>query len=76
MNGVVKSFLSDKRYGFIRGEDGKDYFFHKEDVDRPTWDNIGLAWSDGDQRAVRVSFNPVKSPKGTRANSISLLTEG
>ena len=28
MIGTVKSYLSDKNYGFIKGEDGKDYFFH------------------------------------------------
>ena len=28
MIGTVTSYLSDKNYGFIKGEDGKDYFFH------------------------------------------------
>ena len=26
MIGTVTSYLSDKNYGFIKGEDGKDYF--------------------------------------------------
>ena len=28
MKGTVKMFNKEKGYGFIRGEDGKDYFFH------------------------------------------------
>jgi hypothetical protein len=38
---LLTSYLSDKNYGFIKGEDGKDYFFHdsslkdKKDVTVP-----------------------------------------
>ena len=28
MIGTVTSYLTDRNYGFIKGEDGKDYFFH------------------------------------------------
>ena len=28
MKGTVKKFDKEKGYGFITGEDGKDYFFH------------------------------------------------
>lgn len=30
--GVVTSFLSDKGYGFIKGDDGNDYHFKRRDV--------------------------------------------
>lgn len=33
MKGVIKTFFSDKGYGFIKGEDKKDYFFHFNDLD-------------------------------------------
>ena len=33
MIGTVTSYLSDKNYGFIKGEDGKDYFFHDSYLD-------------------------------------------
>lgn len=29
MRGTVKKLNADKGFGFIRGEDGKDYFFHR-----------------------------------------------
>ncbi|MCR4301835.1 MAG: cold shock domain-containing protein [Sulfuricaulis sp.] len=29
MNGVIKKLVKDKRFGFIKGEDGKEYFFHQ-----------------------------------------------
>ncbi|WP_296154502.1 cold-shock protein [Ruminococcus sp.] len=29
MRGRIKRFIEDKGYGFITGEDGQDYFFHK-----------------------------------------------
>lgn len=32
MNGLVKSFNISKGFGFISGEDGKNYFFHISDV--------------------------------------------
>ncbi len=32
MKGTVKWFVSQKGYGFIRGEDKKDYFFHYSQI--------------------------------------------
>jgi len=29
VTGVIKTYLSQKQYGFIKGDDGKDYFFHQ-----------------------------------------------
>ena len=33
MKGTVKFFNSEKDFGFITGEDNKDYFVHKTDLD-------------------------------------------
>jgi cold shock protein len=33
MKGTVKFFNSEKDFGFITGEDDKDYFVHKTDLD-------------------------------------------
>ena len=29
MKGTISTYLPEKQYGFIKGEDGKDYFFHE-----------------------------------------------
>ena len=32
MKGTVKFFNNEKEFGFITGEDGKDYFVHKTEL--------------------------------------------
>ena len=32
MKGTIKRISADKGFGFIRGQDGKDYFFHRSAV--------------------------------------------
>ena len=29
MKGTITTYLPEKLYGFIKGDDGKDYFFHE-----------------------------------------------
>ncbi len=65
MNGVIKSFLSDKGYGFIKGEDGKDYFFHISDITN-FFDNI----TDG----LPATFNTAATPKGYKAKNITMTS--
>ena len=66
MIGTVTSYLSDKNYGFIKGEDGKDYFFHdsslkdKKDINKLCEDLI-------------LEFEQKATPKGYSALNISLL---
>ena len=33
-NGTVKKIVADRGFGFITGEDGKDYFFHRDGLER------------------------------------------
>ena len=66
MQGVVKTFLPGKKYGFIKGDDGKDYFFHAS------------AFKDKQQvekicEEVRVDFEQVATPKGYQAKQCSLV---
>jgi len=66
MNGSVKWFNRKKGYGFIQGEDGKEYFAHHSALAEGTFIR------DND----RVSFEPVETEKGLQAQKIVLLQKG
>ena len=58
--GTIKKLVSDRGFGFITAENGKDYFFHRD----------GLASSLDFDRLVggeSVAFDVEQSPKGPRA---------
>ena len=58
--GTIRKLVSERGFGFITAEDGKDYFFHKD----------GLSASMDFDRLVggeQVSFEVESSPKGPRA---------
>ena len=61
MKGTVKFFNRSKGFGFITGEDGKDYFVHqtgiKEGVSLNENDSVEFELEQGDkgQKAVKVS---------------------
>ncbi|HET9539877.1 MAG TPA: cold shock domain-containing protein [Candidatus Limnocylindria bacterium] len=59
-SGTVKRVISERGFGFIVGEDGKEYFFHRD----------GLTSSIDFDRLVggeKVSFDTETGPKGERA---------
>ena len=61
--GTIKKLVSDRGFGFITGEDGKDYFFHRD----------GLAPSLDFDRLVggeRVAFDLQASDRGPRASNV------
>jgi cold shock protein len=62
MTGTIKIVHSDKGYGFIRGEDGKDYFFHRSGLK-----NCQLA--DLEQ-GVEVTFEDTETKNGPRAEDV------
>ena len=62
--GTVKRVISERGFGFIGGEDGKEYFFHRNE----------LAGSLDFDRLVggeAVSFEVENSPKGPRAVKVN-----
>ncbi|MFQ5474407.1 MAG: cold-shock protein [Candidatus Nanoarchaeia archaeon] len=60
MNGKVKFFDSTKNFGFITGEDGKDYFVHASGLAE------GVSIADGDD----VVFDVEEGDKGLKAANV------
>jgi CspA family cold shock protein len=61
--GTVKKVVADRGFGFITAEDGKDYFFHRGDLDA-TLDFDRLMGGE------HVEFEVESSPKGPRAAKV------
>jgi cold shock CspA family protein len=66
MKGVIRTFVPENQLGFIKGDDGKDYFFHRRSF---------KAQRDKDNICddALVDFEPVPTPKGYRAQNCSLI---
>ena len=58
--GTIKKVISDRGFGFITADDGKDYFFHRGALDS-TLDFDRLMGGE------KVEFDIEQSPKGPRA---------
>ena len=61
--GTIKKLVSDRGFGFITAEDGKDYFFHRDGL-AATLDFDRLSGGE------RVQFDIEQSPKGARAKNV------
>jgi len=68
MNGTILRIVSDKGFGFIKGEDGMDYFFHKTDMSG-FFDDLVADVNEG--KKVEVTFDSVTTPKGLRAANVA-----
>jgi len=66
MNGIVKFFNGKKGFGFIKGDDDKDYFVHKTQLAR------GIFLKPDDQ----VTFEPNETERGPAAFNVSLAKGG
>jgi CspA family cold shock protein len=61
VNGTVKFFNRTKRFGFIEGDDGKDYFVHATGL------MPDVTIDEGD----KVSFDVVEGEKGPKADRVT-----
>ena len=62
MTGIVKKIVVDKGFGFILGEDKKDYFFHRTSLKNAQFEDLTV----GDE----VTFEDAEGSKGPRAEDI------
>lgn len=60
MNGKVKFFNDDKHFGFITGEDGKDYFVHSSGLSE------GVRIAENDE----VTFDTEQGDRGLKAVNV------
>jgi CspA family cold shock protein len=58
--GRVKKVVQERGFGFITGDDGKEYFFHRSELE------LGLSF-DRLVGGERVTFSVEPGPKGLRA---------
>ncbi len=61
-SGTIKKVVSDRGFGFIAAEDGKEYFFHRDGVDN--FDSLN--------GGEKVTFEIEPSQKGPRAKQVRL----
>jgi CspA family cold shock protein len=61
--GTIKKVASDRGFGFIKGDDGQEYFFHRSAVD-PALTFERLAGGES------VTFEVEQGDKGPRATQV------
>lgn len=66
MGGKVRSLKADKGFGFVKGDDGVERFFHRSQV-------IGRHNFDTMTEGQRVEFDHELSDKGPRAVNVRLV---
>ena len=62
ISGIIKSWNSSQGWGFIEGDDGKDYFLHVSKV------RTGQSISNN----CRVKFDVSQGQRGPEANNVTL----
>ena len=70
--GTIAKVVKDRGFGFIRGNDGKDVFFHRsglsdlifEDLEQGTTVDFEVERSDKGLRAANVRITPANGTNG------------
>ena len=63
--GVIKKLVSDKGFGFIARDEGKDLFFHHSAVEESEFDDL--------REGQAVEFTEGSGPKGPAAESVRVV---
>lgn len=72
MTGKVSNVPPEKRFGFISGEDGLEYFFHETDVADHSFNVIATKFKKEGGGKVGVTFDTLRTDKGPRAANVTL----
>lgn len=65
--GRIKKMVRERGFGFIRGEDGKEVFFHRSGLNASDYDSL----NEGDL----VEYQIQEGPRGARAENVRGITD-
>ena len=60
MTGTIKRLVSEKGFGFVAGQDGREYFFHQSACQ--SFESL--------REGQSVTFDAGQGPKGPRAENV------
>ena len=66
--GRIKKMVRDRGFGFIRGDDGKEVFFHRSGMNGSDYDQV----NEGDV----VEYVIQEGPRGARAEHVRTISAG
>ena len=66
VRGKVKKLVRDRGFGFVRGDDGKEVFFHRSGLAATDYDSL----SEGDV----VEYVVQEGPRGARAENVRTVS--
>ena len=64
MRGVLGRIMTDKGFGFIKAEDGNEYFVHRSAVRGAVFETL--------REGQAVTFDATRGEKGPRAENVQL----
>jgi CspA family cold shock protein len=68
VRGRVKKLVPERGFGFVRGDDGKEVFFHRSGLGPNEYDSL----SEGDL----VEYVVQEGPRGPRAENVRMVVDG
>jgi CspA family cold shock protein len=68
VKGRIKKLVRERGFGFVRGDDGKEVFFHRSGLGSTDYDSL----SEGDV----VEYVVQEGPRGARAENVRAIAEG
>ena len=67
VKGRIKKLVRERGFGFVRGDDGKEVFFHRSGLGATDYDSL----SEGDV----VEYVVQEGPRGARAENVKSIAE-